>query len=315
MKTIKRMFLGCLVLVVLAVVLAVVSAGYLVSLGPPEQRREVETKTQVIGTPPLSSLAVPEADPVGVPPLSLQVRLELSEGEFQILPGNPGEGIRIEADYDAGIYSLEQTHEFAAAEVGVETVVIRFYSKYSVLRCALTLGGSVEPDNRIKIFLPPDIPMNLGCAISIGESNVDLSGLALSGLDLDLTMGDHELRIDEPNPLEMERLNIYASMGEFSAIGLGNARFRSASFEGSLGEVSLDLHGEYTRDASVSARFRMGELGITVPKDIHVNVGPSSVMLGERKLSVGKGEDVPEDAPTLSLQTSMNMGELTIRSD
>lgn len=314
MKAIKRIFVGCFLLVVLAVIAVVMTAGYLVSLGPPEQHREVSTKSQEIDTPRLSWPASEADEDVGLPPLSLEVHLDLSEGEFEILPGNPGDGIRIEADYDAGIYNLEQKHELAEAEDGVERVAIRFYSKYSLLRRLVTMGG-VEPDNRIKIYLPPDIPTKLDCDIRIAESNLDLSGLPLTGVDLNLTMGDHEVRFEAPNPLAMAKLKIYASKGEFTVIGLGNAGFQSATVQGSMGEVSLDLRGEYTRDASVLTRFRMGELRITVPEDIHLDVAPSTVMMGERRSSVSEGENIPDDAPTLTLQTSVSMGELSIRSE
>lgn len=314
MKAFKRISLGCLLMVVLALVILGITAGFMVSLGPPERHREVSSLSQQIDTPRLPVAVSPAAAEAIIPPLSLEVRLELREGEFRILPGNPGEGIRVEADYDSGIYALEQEHQLGEAESGIEQVTIRFYSKYSIMRRLLTLGGDFEPDNHIEIYLPPDIPMNLSGAIRMGESRLDLSGLPLTGLDLDMTMGEHEVRFEKPNPLAMDQLHIYASKGEFTARGLGNAGFQSATVQGSMGEVSLDLRGAYTQDASVHTRFRMGELRITVPEDIHVNLKPTTVMFGEQHSSVQKSEHIPDDAPTLNLRTSMSMGELSIRS-
>ena len=319
MKAIKNIFLGCVVLAVVAFTILAITAGVMVSLGPPNQHREEFARSQELDTPRLPPAASQTpAGEVTIPSLSVQLRLDLKEGEFRILPGNPGDGIRIEANYDSGIYALEQEHQSSGAgvegEAGVEKVTIRFYSKYSKMRRLVTLGGDFELDNRIKIYLPPDIPINLIGTIGMGESRLDLSGLPLTGLDLSLTMGDHEVQFDEPNPLGMEKLHIYTSKGEFTAKGLGNAGFQSATVQGSMGEVTLDLCGEYIRDASVRTRFRMGALRITVPEDIHVNVVPSSVTLGEQHSSVKKGENIPDDAPSLSLQTSMSMGELRISS-
>ena len=81
-----------------------------------------------------------------------------------------------------------------------------------------------------------------------------------------------------------------------------------------MGEARIDLTGKYLRDAVVKTKFRMGEMTLTVPEDIHVDVKPGMVFLGERNVSVGQDSDVPEGAPTLEIQSSLSMGELRIRS-
>lgn len=311
MKYLKRISLGCLVLVLGLFILVALSAGIMMMLGPPEHRPEHTTQSQALETPALPEAAYPAPGEVTIPPLSLRVRLDLAEGEFRILRGEPGEGIRIDADYDAGVYSLEQ--EYRPGDGGDEVVDIRFRSKYSIMRRLLTMG-SVEPDNRITIYLPPDIPMSIEGRIRIGASTVDLTGLALTGVDLSLEMGEHDLLFDEPNPLGMEELRVYVSKGEFHLRGLGNAGFRSASIQGSMGEVLVDLRGSYQADAVVRTRFRMGEMTITVPENIHLDVHPGMVFLGERTVSVEESADVPEGAPTLEVRSSMSMGELRIRS-
>lgn len=311
MKLFKRISLGCLVLVVAILLIVAVSAGIMMMLGPPEQRPEQTTQIQALETPRLPEAAYPAPGEVTIPPLSLRVKLDLAEGSFRILRGEPGEGIRIEADYDSGVYSLEQEHRPGAG--GSEEVLIRFRSKYSILRRLLTMGA-VEPDNRIKIYLPPDIPMSIEGRVRMGESKLDLTGLAITGVDLSLEMGEHDLIFDEPNPLGMEELRVYISKGEFNLKRLGNAGFRTASIQGSMGEANIDLTGTYRADALVHTRFRMGEMTITVPEDIHVDVQPGMVFLGERNVRVDQSGDIPEGAPTLEVRSSLSMGELRIRS-
>lgn len=311
MKILKRISLGCLVLLVALILVVAVSAGIMMSLGPPEQRPEHSTRSQAVETPQLPDAASPAPGEVTIPPLSLRVNLDLAEGEFRIRRGKAGEGIRIEADYDAGVYALEQGHR--PGKGGTEEVDIRFYSRYSIMRRLLTMGA-VEPENRIDIYLPPDIPMSIAGQVKMGESDLDLTGLAITGVDLNLEMGEHDVSFEEPNPLGMEELRLYVSKGEFNFKGLGNAGFQSASIQGSMGEVNVDLTGGYRADALVHTRFRMGEMRVTVPTDIHVEVQPGMVFLGERRVSVDRPDDVPEDAPTLEVRSSLSMGELRIRS-
>jgi hypothetical protein len=312
MKILKRISLGCVVLAVALVVILAVTVGIMMWLGPPEQTPEQATRSQELETPGLPEAVNPAPGEVIIPPRSLRVRLDLAEGKFRILRGNPGEGIRIEADYDSGVYELQQEHR--PGDGGTEEVHIRFFSKYSIMRRLLTMGAAAEADNRIDIYLPPGIPMSIEGTLKMGETETDLTGLALTGLDLNLEMGEHELRLDEPNPLGMENMRLYISKGEFRTHGLGNAGFRTADIQGSMGEASIDLGGAYQADAVVRTRFRMGEMRVTVPEDIHVNVQPGMVFLGERNVRVKESGDVPEGAPTLEVQSSLSMGELTIRS-
>ena len=113
--------------------------------------------------------------------------------------------------------------------------------------------------------------------------------------------------------MALDTLNITASKGEFTFTELGNAAFREANVKGSMGEVSLDLRGDYLEDASVVTRFRMGECRLTLPEDMHVEV-TSSVSMGDRRVSVNTPDELPADAPRLSVDATLSMGELDIRS-
>ena len=336
MKGCRRVFFVCLILGFVGLLLLVGGVGYTVSLGPPEMKREVvslnqdiqaarlfvEPASEVLEGDETAATSADEVDSERYPDIQgLNLQIELEEGEFIISRGNPGEGIRIEADYDSGIYALEQVHrvtefdpEQAEASPPTEEVSIRFRSKYSFFRRLLTMGDEFEPDNQVKIFIPPDVPIKLTAKVSVGESNLDLSGLALNGLDLDMTLGEHEVRFDEPNRLAMQQLQIYVSKGEFRALKLGNAQFQEATVRGSMGEVGLDLTGQYTQDARVQAGLSMGSLQITVPDDIHCDIAPTTTSMGESHSMIETMDDIPEDAPTLTLETKLSMGELSVRT-
>ena len=313
MKIFKRLLIGCLGLVVLVVVGLALTAGIMVALGPPDSEPGQSANLEAsLSGERLPSPVDPAPGEVPLPALASRARVEidLEEGEFDVRPGKPGEGIRVEGEYDPGIYDLIQE---TVGEGDDQTVRISLKSRYTILRRLLTLGNLDDMHNRITIFLPPDVALALKCRISKGESRVDLSGLALTDLDLDFRMGEHRVRIDEPNQLSMEKLRIRVSMGEFEARKLGNARFRSARIDGSMGEMEMDLRGEYLGDATVVARFSMGEARITVPSEINTEV-QRRVMLGESSGN-RRRDEAPADAPHLLVQSSVTMGELRITWD
>lgn len=311
MKVVRRVLIGCLATIVLAVLVLAVVAGVMLSLGPPEQRPATSSAEQAVDVPRLPAGVTPS--PVEVPPpaSSLTVKLELEEGNFEIRPGESGGSVRIEADYDEGLYDL--TQETVATEGG-QTVTVRFRSRYTMLRRLLTLGKVDGSKNRVRVILPPDVPIALAATISKGESDLDLSGLALRGLDLELQMGQHSVTFDRPNTLAIERLVLSMRMGELRTRGLGNARFRQARFDGSMGQMGLDLRGSYAADAVAVAHLSMGEMRLRVPSDIHVK-SQSRVLLGE---STGRRADptqIPPGAPTLTLDGSVTMGEIRVEPD
>jgi hypothetical protein len=312
-KVFKRVLIGCLGLVVLVIVGLAVTAGILVALGPPPSQpgQPASIQEPLAADRPLPVEPAPGEVPLPAAAGSrVAVSIDLEEGEFDVRPGQPGAGIRVEGEYDAGIYELR--HE-TTGEGDARQVRISFRPRYTLLRRLLTIGAK-EPPNRLTVFLPPDVAMDLRCRISKGESRIDLGGLPLAGLDLDLTMGDHTVRIDEPNPLSMDRLRLRVAMGEFDAVRLGNARFREARIEGSMGEFDIDLGGSYVEDATVGARFRMGEARLIVPSDLNTEV-TRSVFLGEAKGNRRPEGAAPRDAPRLRVAGSVTMGEFDLRWD
>ncbi|MGD8374841.1 MAG: hypothetical protein PVF68_01765 [Acidobacteriota bacterium] len=312
MKIVKRILVGCLGLAVLLVVGLAVTAGIMVALGPPESRPG-QPANVAEALPGAGTLPVPDPAPgeVPLPRGRARVELHLEEGEFDVRPGRPGEGVRVEGDYDPGLY--EFVHEVTGDEDD-PVVRISLRSRYSMLRRLLTLGDMEEFENRLTIYLPPDVDLSLDCTISKGTSNLDLSGLALSALDLDLSMGEHDLRMDEPNPIAMEDLRVQLSMGEFSARKLGNARFRSARIEGSMGEMRVDLTGAYVQDAEVRAGFSMGEASLRLPSDIDVDLS-RRVVFGEASGGRKPEREIPAGAPHLVVVGSMTLGELRVTWD
>jgi len=312
MKILRRILIGCLGVFILGIVAFVVVAGVMLSRGAPEQHRSQATQEQPITVPRLPAGVTPSQDEVPPPASSLRVELDLEEGRFEVRPGEPGSPVKVDADYDEGIYELVQETEATAG--GGQTVRIGFHSRYTMLRRILTTGKADASKNKVTIYLPTDVPVDLQGSISKGESDLDLTGVPLKGLDLELRMGQHTVGIDQPNPLRMESLRVSMKMGELRSRGLGNAHFSEAEFTGSMGEMGIDLRGTYTADAKVRARLSMGEVRMRVPSGVHLEMERRVVMggaTGRRQ----EEENLPPGAPTLTISGSVTMGEMRVDRD
>ena len=133
--------------------------------------------------------------------------LYLSKGYFEIEPGPAGEPLRVQADYDAARFKLEEIYDESDRRYEV-----RFDSRHGWA----SLIGHHENLNRVKVIVPRGYPLTIEGKIAMGESHVELGGLHLTEINLDLGIGDDSLSFAEPTTATLERLEIDGSMGELT---------------------------------------------------------------------------------------------------
>jgi hypothetical protein len=310
--------LGCIAVLILLLVGAGAIMVIALMLGPPEEKVERLRLARELPAAPRSSPGDALGDrpaemaPIGeLVPLDAvagRVVLGLSEGSFRIVPAPPGEPIRVEGRYDAGMYELAES--FERQDDGGWVYRVSFDRHVSWIRSLFNEG---EEDNRIKIAIPSGMPFTLEGRIGIGESILELGGLSLRAVDLELGIGAHELRFGEPTSSPMERFTLAAAIGELRVSGLGNAGPQDVSIRHRIGEVDIDLRGEWQRDADIAIRCGIGECAVSLPPDVAVELLSTDVGVGEVDLS-GLDRLPPPDAgtPTLRLDLSGKVGEVRI---
>lgn len=302
--------LGCLVLVGLAVLGGAGSIFLMTS--KPEVARGEGAKQQVVWDdaqvsvgPEIVWTVPPHPD---LPAASLpagRVELDLAYGEFVVEPAEPGEGPSVDADYDENDFTLEQ--RLQTRPDGSWVYRVGFDKKGG-------LFTSTEANNRVRIFLPRDRAFELVGSIGLGESRLELGGLDLTRIALDAGMGAHELHFSEPSPRPLESLSIASSMGEVLLNRVGNASPARVDVGHRMGQVELDLRGDWRNDATIEGRLSMGELLFRVPD--HVNVDPSGLgaTMGDRNVARGLGDrELGPEAHTLRLEGRVFMGGVRVR--
>jgi hypothetical protein len=292
---------GCIALVVLLLVAggAIVAIGLM--WGPPEEQLEQPRLSREL---PGSSFTdgPEETAPTGelVPPdrAAGRIVLDLNEGSFRIVPAPPGEPITVDGRYDAGI------------DDGSWAYHVRFDRSVNWIRA---LFGEGEQDNRINMAIPTGTRFALEGRVGVGESIIELGGLAVQSVDLELGTGSHTLKFDEPTTAPIDSFDLAGSIGELRVSELGNASPQRVSIRHRIGEVNIGLRGEWQRDADVAIRCGIGECAVRVPPDVAVEGLSTDVGVGEVSMS-GLDRLPPPGAgvPTLRLELSGKIGEVRI---
>lgn len=313
---------GCLSVVALGV-------GFVLLLGAIQVTSDQSPKPQQSQTshelPQLADAVFPGADQGNIPDVELEefpgddptpppagtLVLDLSAGEFNIRPGPPGEPIRVEADYDANSFELNE--DFTANDDGTWGYKVRFGMRGGFLG-SLFRGGANGSRNEVNIIIPRGHPVRIVGKIGMGESEIDLGGLWVEEVDLETSMGDHFVEFREPTPMPVQAFSLQGSMGEVEIQDLGNASPASVQVKHGMGEMRVDLEGEWRNDADININFSMGGCRLFLPDDVFVDVDRARVAMGEGYVERRDESQVPADAPTLSISAAGAMGEVRIEN-
>jgi hypothetical protein len=275
---------------------------------PGEAEETDAAEAEAPGELPLAAALLVEGPP-------LRVRISLEEGEFRIRRGGVGGVVRVEGTYDSAVYELSQEYEPDEVEGGLLTVKLR--RNISAVRSLLTALRDDSPENHLVVELPAGLPLDLSLNLSKGEHEVDLTGLAVVRLDVDARMGEFEMLVGQPNPVEMVEAVVVAKMGEFELRGLGDANLRHLSYTGSMGDHVIDFGGAARVDTSAEVSISMGSGRVRVPGDRDFEIERRSSFLAElstyRAGPRGGPEDPPPQEGLLTLDLSVRMGELLVR--
>lgn len=137
------------------------------------------------------------------------------------------------------------------------------------------LGDSA---GRFDLRLTPSVPTSLVMHVGAAESTLEMGGLHLTRLELNTGASETRLSFQRPNAGEMERLTLKVGAAEFRGAQLGNANFREFVFEGGVGDVVLDLTGEWRGSASARVKMGVGALILRLPRELAVRVRKKSFL-------------------------------------
>ncbi len=282
--------IGCLVLVALVTIPGTVLWGLIAaSDGGPADDPQHQVKEHVL--------------PPGPGTIELGIRM----AEVEISPGPAGSPLRLESDWNAAVFRLDEGLE---REGGGWKYHLRFGGKgLAVLR------HHEHRPSRLRLQIPVDHPLSIEGKVSMGESELELGGLALDRVSLQLSTGNHRLAFRHPTPQPLSLLEVEGSMGQVTVIGAGNASPRHIEVRHGMGELLLDLSGKWRADGEVDVSFRMGDSRVELPREDEAAaiVEKARVSLGDRSVFDTAVAELPAGLPRVRVRAIGGMGQLRIR--
>ncbi|GIV66033.1 MAG: toast rack family protein [Chloroflexota bacterium] len=161
-------------------------------------------------------------------------------------------------------------------------------------------------------------PIDLDIAAGAYRGTLNLSGVALTRLNVQDGASQAEVRFDQPNPVQMESLRYRTGASEVSLIGLGNASPAFLNFEGGTGSYTLDFSGRLQQDLDASISAGVSSLKIIIPAGTPArvvitgglnNVQPSGTWRISNNVYETEGE-----GPKININLNMGVGNLELIS-
>ena len=115
---------------------------------------------------------------------------------------------------------------------------------------------------------PLDLSLDLGAV----EADLDLTGLRLSRLHVESGASDAKLRFDSLNASTMSAFDVSLGAAGFRADRLANANAKDIRVKAGVGNVELDMGGQWTQDIDLRVEVTLGIVTIHVPADVGIRV-------------------------------------------
>lgn len=123
-------------------------------------------------------------------------------------------------------------------------------------------------ENQLLLNFNEGIPLDLNLDLGVSKGNIDLSGLKVRKLTLEMGVSKTGIIFNEVNSIEMESFRVEGGVGKFSIENLGNANVSDFSFEGGVGSYQLDFRGNYQQNLTGKIELGIGKLILYLPRNI-----------------------------------------------
>jgi len=213
----------------------------------------------------------------------LVTNIDLGVGEFILNAGNFSDIVRAEVEYNdqrVEVYSdYGRKGSTGYLELGSD-----FKSKTHIQ----------SEDNRWKMTLSKKYSTDLSMDFGLCSSDIDLGGIPLKYLNLDIGASESDLKFSEPNPQIADEVKIDAGACKLDIEKLGNANFRFLKFDGGVGKFTLDFTGEYKTDSRADVSIGLGKATIYLPSNLPLRVESETNFLSSVKFKNERRFDVKD---------------------
>ena len=229
-----------------------------------------------------------------------RVVLSLSSAAVSVEAGPAGAPVRVESDFDPDVHRLEQS--FREDESGSWVYRLDFHEK-RLLHVSVVGVWLGRRSPEVRIVLPRDLPLALDARMEGGYLTLDLAGLSLTTVHVELDRGVLGLDVSEPLPVPVERMHVSGRIGTMFLSSLGNASPAELRVHHGMGAALVDLHGRWSGDADVGFTVAFGNGKLRLPRGVRIEGIEGS-------LRSPVEEEIPP--PTLRVTTHFDVGDIQV---
>lgn len=240
--------------------------------------RLLAASTVLIAT--LACTIMPRIPDLGIDVPTIEVGEVREERHAVPLPG--AESARVDITFGAGRLQLEagasgelMSGSFLynvdrwAPEIALEGDILTIRQGGDEAKWGIP-SGNVR--NRWELAFSRQMPLSVHLRAGAGEGDLDFTDLRVTDLDIEIGAGDFVLRFDRPSPAPMDHITLDTGASRIEILGVGNASPETMRVRGGVGDISVDLTGEWARSADISVRAGAGALTLRLPDGVGVEV-------------------------------------------
>lgn len=211
--------------------------------------------------------------------------------------------LRVSVEYGAGQFSVRSVDENLLYRMRLEYDEEKFEPVAEFSNERLRLGiESIGRDTNLKgrqtgfldLELPRGVPMDLDLRFGAVQAELDLGGLALTGLDLSTGASESFIEISEPNREAIGTAAFAVGAAEFTALGLGNLNADEIEVDAGVGSITLGLDGQWETEGYLSIDMGLGHLELRIPEGVGLRLRKDSFLTALDSEGLIKRGDVYE---------------------
>jgi len=205
---------------------------------------------------------------------TLDVARQLSDSapaSVQVVYGTGQIGVR--ATSSPLLYHMQLRYDATRSQPRHSFDVASRKLQIGVQKSEMRFSGRNDADAaHLQLELSRSTPLDLSLDLGAVESDLDLTGLRISRLRVESSASDARLRFDSLNATRMSVLEISLGAASFRGDRLANANAPDIRVDAGVGNVELDLGGQWTQDIDLHLDVTLGIVTIHVPSDVGVHV-------------------------------------------
>lgn len=160
------------------------------------------------------------------------------------------------------------------------------------------------------------MPIDLDVAAGAYEGTMDLSGVALTNLNIEDGASKATIEFNSANPVEMDTFTYKTGASQVKIYGISNSNAGIFKFDGGAGDFTLDFTGELQRAMQVDINSGVSSLTIIVPENIPARVtitgGLNNIAPRGTWTITGNIYEKTGTGPAIEISLDMGIGSLEL---